>query len=128
MREFDSFLKSLVAVEFFLFTSSTLLVLALKGFSVFTLSYLVGYAVMAFDLFLLARFSRRVPLLASAGYFPKSGFFWRFMAVGLILFGVSLFTQVNFFAIISAVAMANLGLFVAVILSRKEWEKWNTEV
>ncbi len=127
MREFDSFLKNLIFVEAALFLLSSGIVLILKGLSTFSLSFFIGYLVMAFDLFLLARFSKRVPQLVSAGYFPRSGFFWRFMAVGLILFGVSLFTQLNFFAIISAVATANLGLFVAVILSRKEWEKWNTE-
>jgi len=127
MREFDSFLKSLAVAELAVFLITFGLALSLKGFSVFTLSFLIGYAVALFDLFLIARFSKRAARLATAGYLPRSGFFWRFMAVGLILFAIPLFTQVNFFAIISAVAAANFGLFVAVILSRKEWERWNTE-
>jgi len=127
MREFDSFLKNLAVAELAVFLITFGLVLSLKGFSSFSLSFLIGYAVSLFDLFLIARFSKRTAQLAVEGYFPRSGFFWRFMAVGLILFALPLFTQVNFFAIISAVAAANLGLFVAVILSRKEWEKWNTE-
>jgi len=127
MTEFDSFLKRLWEVEFLLFVLFFLFLLAFKGFSPFTFSFIVGYLVAVFDLFLLARFSRRVPQLALSGYFPRSGFTWRFMTVAFILFGLSMFTPLNFFAIISAVAAANLGLFVAVILQRKELERWNTE-
>ncbi|WP_457678736.1 hypothetical protein [Thermovibrio sp.] len=127
MKEFNSFLKNLALSEGALFFLSLTYLLFTKGLSSFTFSFILGFSVMAFDLFLLARFSMRVPQQVMAGYFPRSGFFWRFLAVGLILFGVSLFTQVNFFAIISAVVAANLGLFVAVIISRKEWRKWNTE-
>ncbi|MEO2065574.1 MAG: hypothetical protein ABGX17_03630 [Desulfurobacteriaceae bacterium] len=127
MKEFNSFLRTLLVTEVSLFLISSLTLLFTKGFSNFTLSFLVGYSVMALDLFLLARFSKRVSQLVSLGHFPRSGFLWRFLAVALILFGISLFTQVDFFAIISAVATANFGLFLAVILSRKEWEKWNTE-
>jgi len=100
MREFDSFLKNLILAEVLTFAVTFGLTVAVKGFSNFTFSFLIGYAVALFDLFLLARFSKRVPQLVSAGYFPRSGFFWRFMAVGLILFAIPLFTQVNFFAII----------------------------
>ncbi|WP_456455546.1 hypothetical protein [Thermovibrio sp.] len=127
MTEFDSFLKRLWRVELSLFAFSLTFLLVFKGISSFTLSFVLGYFVALFDLFLLARFSKRVPQLALSGYFPKSGFTWRFVAVALILFGLSMFTTLNFFAIISAVAAANLGLFVAVILQRKELERWNTE-
>ena len=127
MREFDSFLKRLWKVELSLLALSLTPLFVFKGLSPFTLSFTVGYLVALFDLFLLARFSKRVPQLALSGYFPKSGFTWRFVAVALILFGLSMFTPLNFFAIISAVATANFGLFLAVILQRKELERWNTE-
>jgi hypothetical protein len=127
MKEFDSFLKNLFLAELFVFSLTFSLILLTEGFGDFAVSYLIGYGVAAFDLFLLARFSYRLPELVKAGYYPRSGFLWRFASISLILVGVSLFTQVNFFAIISAVAAANAGLFGAVILRRKEWRKWNTE-
>jgi hypothetical protein len=127
MKEFDSFLKSLFLVELFVFSLTFSIVVLVEGFGNFALSYLIGYGVVALDLFLLARFSYRLPQMVRAGYHPRSGFLWRFASISLVLLGVSLFTHVNFFAIISAVAAANAGLFVAVILRRKEWRKWNTE-
>lgn len=124
MREFESFVRVFVLVELLCFISGLLISLALKGFSQFTLSFLIGYFTMAFDYYLLIRFSKRLPQQVLAGYFPKPGFFWRYLSILLILVGLSLFTRLDFFAIISAVALSQLGLFLSILVHRKEWRKW----
>ena len=124
MREFESFVRTFIFAEFFCFLVGLIASLVLNGFSSFTFSYLIGYAVMAFDYYLLVKFSRRLPQQVLAGYFPKPGFFWRYLSVLLILVGLSLFTRLDFFAIISAVALSQLGLFISVVVYRKEWRKW----
>ena len=124
MREFESFIKTFIVVELLSFFFGFLISFVFKGFSNFTLSFIAGYLVMAFDYYLLVKFSRRLPQQVLAGYFPKSGFFWRYLSIILILIGLSLFTRLDFFAIISAVALSQLGLFVSVLVHRKEWRKW----
>jgi len=124
MREFESFVRVFVLVELLCFISGLLISLALKGFSQFTLSFLIGYFTMAFDYYLLIRFSKRLPQQVLAGYFPKPGFFWRYLSILLILVGLSLFTRLDFFAIISAVTLSQLGLFLSILVHRKEWRKW----
>ncbi len=124
MREFESFLSLFIKIEVFFFLLGLAVSVLLKGFSVFSLSFVLGYAVVAVDYFQLVRFSRRLPELVRLGVFPKSGFMWRYLSVLLILIGVSLFTPVDFFAIISAVALSQIGLFLAVLVHRKEWRKW----
>ena len=124
MKEFESFVRTFVLVEFLCFTAGFVVSFLLKGFSPFTFSFLIGYAVMAFDYYLLVKFSKRLPDQVLAGYFPKPGFLWRYLSILLILVGLSLFTRLNFFAIISAVALSQLGLFISVLVHRKEWRKW----
>ncbi len=124
MREFESFIKTFTVVELLSFFFGFLISFVFKGFSNFTLSFIAGYLVMAFDYYLLVKFSRRLPQQVLAGYFPKPGFFWRYLSIILILVGLSLFTRLDFFAIISAVALSQLGLFVSVLVHRKEWRKW----
>jgi hypothetical protein len=124
MREFESFLSLFIKIEGFFFLLGLAVSVLLKGFSVFSLSFVLGYAVVAVDYFQLVRFSRRLPELVRLGVFPKSGFMWRYLSVLLILVGFSLFTPVDFFAIISAVALSQIGLFLAVLVHRKEWRKW----
>ncbi len=124
MKEFESFVRTFILVEFLCFIAGFVVSLLFKGFSPFTLSFLVGYAVMAFDYYLLFKFSKRLPNQVLAGYFPKPGFLWRYLSILLILVGLSLFTRLNFFAIISAVALSQLGLFISVLVHRKEWKKW----
>ena len=124
MREFENFIRTFIFIEFFCFLTGLITSLVLKGFSSFTSSYLIGYTVMAFDYYLLVKFSRQLPQQVFAGYFPKPGFFWRYLSLLLILVGLSLFTRLDFFAIISAVALSQLGLFVSVVVYRKEWRKW----
>ncbi len=124
MKEFESFIRTFVLVETFCFVAGLGVSLILKGLSTFTFSFLIGYAVMAFDYYLLVKFSRRLPQQVLAGYFPKPGFLWRYLSILLILVGLSLFTRLNFFAIISAVALSQLGLFISVLVHRKEWRKW----
>ncbi len=124
MREFESFIKTFAVVELLLFSLGLLISLIFEGLSNFTFSFVIGYLVMAFDYYLLIRFSKRLPQQVLAGYFPKSGFFWRYLSVILILVGLSLFTRLDFFAIISAVALSQLGLLVSAVVQRKEWRKW----
>ncbi|ADU97561.1 hypothetical protein Theam_1604 [Thermovibrio ammonificans HB-1] len=127
MREFELFLKRLLVVEGAVFILTFMPLLLVKGWSVFTYSYLLGYAVMAYDYYQLVKFSRRLPQQVQAGVFPKSGFAWRFISILLILVGLSLFTRLNFFAIISAVVATNAALILTVLLHRKEWRRWNTQ-
>ena len=124
MREFESFVRTFIIVELLSFSAGLLVSLALKGFTDFTFSFVLGYLTMAFDYYLLVRFSKRLPQQVLAGHFPKPGFFWRYLSVLLILVGLSLFTRIDFFAIISAVALSQLGLFISVLVHRKEWRKW----
>ena len=124
MKEFERFLSLLLRIEVFLFSFTSVLVW-LSAEKEFFVSYLLGWLVVALDYFLLVRFSKRVPDLASSGTVPKSGFLWRFLLIsGVLLVSLSLFTRLDFFAIILAVAAGNAGLFAAVILSRKEWREW----
>jgi hypothetical protein len=125
MKEFEQFLRLFFTVQLAVFFFSFSAVILLKGWGNFTYSYLVGYCVMALDYFMLVRFAKRLPQQVLAGYFPKSGFAWRFLSVLLVLVGLSLFTPLNFFAIISAVVATNLALFLAVLLRQKEWRRWN---
>ncbi len=124
MKEFEGFIRTFVLVELLCFVAGLGVSLVLKGLSPFTFSFLIGYTVIAFDYYLLVKFSRRLPQQVLAGYFPKPGFFWRYLSILLILVGLSLFTRLNFFAIISAVALSQLGLFISVLVHRKEWRKW----
>ncbi len=123
MNEFNSFLRKLIAVEFFLFLLS-FIIAGLQGRG-FLVSLLIGWMVVVVDYFLLVRFSRKVPQLVSVNVFPKSGFMWRFLIVaGVLLVSISLFTHIDFFAIILAVVTANAGLFVAAILHSREQKRW----
>lgn len=124
MREFESFVRTFVLVELLCFVTGLLASLLLKGLSLFTFSFFIGYLTMAFDYYLLVKFSKRLPQQVLAGYLPKPGFFWRYLSILLILVGLSLFTRLDFFAIISAVTLSQLGLFISVVVHRKEWRKW----
>ncbi len=124
MREFESFVRTFIFAEFFCFLIGLIASLVLRGISSFTFSYLIGYAVVAFDYYLLIRFSRRLPQQVLAGYFPKPGFLWRYLSVLLIFVGLSLFTRLDFFAIISAVTLGLIGVFISVVVHCKEWRKW----
>ncbi|MEO2083048.1 MAG: hypothetical protein ABGX12_03360 [Desulfurobacteriaceae bacterium] len=126
MSEFEKFLKLFIKVELFLFLILTGGLILLKGTETFTWSFVLGYGVMSLDFFLLVRFSKRVPELVSANIYPKSGFLWRYLLVGGVLVLLSLFTPIDFFAIISAVAASQIGLFLAVILYSRERKRWNT--
>ena len=129
MREFETFIKSLFSILFVLYGVVLLLSGILTNWDInFLLSFSIGYGVMFFDYILLVKFSRKVPILVEANYFPKSGFFWRYLAVASLLIGTAiLFTKLNFFAIILAVATTNIGLILSVIKHYKEWRGWNTE-
>ncbi len=123
MKEFKYFLRKLITVELVLFFLSCVIA-GLAG-KAFMLSLLIGWTVMAVDYFLLIRFSKRVPQLVAVNVFPKSGFMWRFLTIaGILLVSISLFTHIDFFAIILAVITANLGLFIAVILHSREQKRW----
>ncbi|MEO2068984.1 MAG: hypothetical protein ABGX27_05675 [Desulfurobacteriaceae bacterium] len=129
MREFETFIRSLFSILLVLYGVVLLLSGLLTNWNTyFLLSFSIGYGVMILDYILLVKFSRRVPILVKANYFPKSGFFWRYLFVASILIGTAtLFTQLDFFAIILAVAATNVGLILSVIKHYKEWRGWNTE-
>ena len=124
MKEFESFVRTFALVELFSFSVGVLTSLIFKGFTDFTFSFAVGYLIMAFDYYLLIRFSRHLLQQVLSGYFPKSGFLWRYLSVLLILVGLSLFTRLNFFAIILAVTLGQIGMFISVVVHRKERRKW----
>jgi len=124
MREFEDFVSLLTKVEFLLLSSGLLVSFLFKGLSAFTFSFFIGSFIVFLDYLYLVRFSRRLPELVKAGIVPKSGFIWRYASILLILVGISLFTPLNFFAIISAVALSQLGLFISVLLFYKEWRRW----
>jgi len=128
MKEFDLFVKSLLFILSTLFAISFFISGFLTDWNFqFLFSFTLGYTLMVFDYILLIRFSRKLPEQVTVNYFPKSGFFWRYILIAFILIGISVFTPINFFAIILAVAITNIGLILSVAKHYKEWRRWNTE-
>jgi len=125
LTHFESFIKTLTFVEIFLFLSSALLILLLHTDKNFLTSFLIGFLLMAVDYYLLFKFSRTVPQQVLKGMYPKTGFLWRFLIItGLLLISISLFTRINFFAIILAVVTATIGLFIAILKHNRERGEW----
>ena len=128
MKEFVSFVKDLFLVTLILFFIAFFALALLTSWNVsFLFSFCTGYMVMVFDYILLVRFSQRLPEQVAANYFPKSGFLWRYLLIASFLIGISMFTPLNFFAIILAVTVVNIGLILSVTKHYKEWRKWSTE-
>ena len=128
MKEFDLFVKSLLFILSILFAISFFISGFLTDWNFqFLFSFTLGYTLMVFDYILLIRFSRRLPEQVAVNYFPKSGFFWRYILIASLLIGISVFTPLNFFAIILAVAVTNVGLILSVAKHYKEWRRWSTE-
>ncbi|ADY74041.1 hypothetical protein Dester_1410 [Desulfurobacterium thermolithotrophum DSM 11699] len=128
MKEFDSFIKTLFSTLIFLFFVGFFLSGLFTGWNFkFLFSFVLGYFLMLLDYVLLARFSRKLPKHVALNYFPKSGFLWRYLLLTSILVGISLFTPIDFFAIICAVVLTNLGLLLSIAKNYKEWRGWNTE-
>ena len=128
MREFNLFVDTLFKVQLSAFLAGFSFLVLLKGFSLFTLSFVVGYVAVAVNYLFLVRFSRKVPELVSSGVVPNSGFGGRFFFTLLVLLFFALFTPVNFFAIILAVALSQVGLFVAVLIQGKERKGWKEQL
>ncbi len=128
MKEFDLFVGNLLFILFILFAISFFISGLLTDWNFqFLFSFTLGYTLMVFDHILLIRFSRRLPEQVAINYFPKSGFFWRYILIASLLIGISVFTPINFFAIIVAVVVTNAGLILSVAKHYKEWRGWNTE-
>ena len=128
MKEFDLFVGNLLFILFILFAVSFFISGLLTDWNFqFLFSFTLGYTLMIFDHILLIRFSRRLPEQVAVNHFPKPGFFWRYILVASLLIGISMFTPINFFAIILAVVVTNVGLILSVAKHYKEWRRWNTE-
>jgi hypothetical protein len=82
---------------------------------------------MVLDFALLARFSSKAVRLILEGRKVRSQLFFRLAVVGAVLPAPSVFTGVNFFAIILAVVVASAGLFASALKYQQERERWNTE-
>jgi len=124
LEDFNAFINRLAKIELILFSISFILCFFFFSKS-FLLSYLIGFIISFLDYYLLFRFSKEVPFRVLSGQYPRSGFLWRFLLIsGILLISISLFTRLNFFAIILAVATANLGLFIATIKHGRERGEW----
>lgn len=124
-KGFKSFLVKTFTVELALFLLSLPFVSA-KGFQ-FSLSFVLGYVIVATDLVLIAFFSRKLPELAQSGTIPKSGLSFRLAVISALLFVFVLFTDVNLFAIILAVATGQTGLLITLLFERRELEEWKEQ-
>ena len=128
MKEFELFVRNLFFILSLLFAISFFVSGFLTDWNFqFLFSFTLGYTLMVFDYIFLIGFSRRLPEQVTVNYFPGTGFFWRYILIASFLIGISVFTPLNFFAIISAVAVTNIGLILSVAKHYKEWRKWNTE-
>jgi uncharacterized membrane protein len=118
-------LRILLIVEGALVCSS--LILALLTFKVvFALSLAVGFLISGIDLFLLARFSKRVVLSYNDQRRKSSGLFPRLALIFALIVGIkTLFTELNLFAIIVAVILAEIGVFISYYVYRRK--EWSTE-
>ncbi|GEM_PF-2986650 len=125
LNEFHDFLRILLIVEGALVCSS--LILALLTFKVvFALSLAVGFLISGIDLFLLARFSKRVVLSYNDQRRKSSGLFPRLALIFALIVGIkTLFTELNLFAIIVAVILAEIGVFISYYVYRRK--EWSTE-
>ena len=124
----NDFIRTFTAVQALFFLLSLTGVALCSGFSrTFVLSFLLGYCAVVLDFALLARFSSKAVRLILEGRKVRSQLFFRLAVVGAVLLAPSVFTGVNFFAIILAVVVASAGLFASALKYQQERERWNTE-
>jgi hypothetical protein len=122
---FERFIKKLIWIELFLFSAVFLFLFILNFDKTFLLSFIVGFLLSVIDYYLLMKYSKSVPYHVLKGIYPKTGFLWRFLIItGLLLISISLFTRINFFAIILAVVTATVGLFIATLKHSRERGEW----
>lgn len=125
MKEFEAFVKNFLSALFILFVISFITSGFLTDWAFgFLFSFTLGYTLMVCDYILLIRFFRKFIQQATIKSTVKSGFLWRYLFIMLSMVSISFFTPLNFFAIILAILVTNVGLILAAVKHYQGWRIW----